>query len=79
MKTDEDLIKELQLENERLQHEANKYRKATEDSMQQLGWCIGYFAGSNKPRIAQGLSANFAHIRQDILDQQDVAMPTKQE
>ena len=78
MKTDEDQIKELELEVERLQHEADKYRRASEDCMQQLGWCIGYFAGSHKTRIAQGIASNLSHIRQGLLNRPEVIMPTKE-
>jgi hypothetical protein len=76
MKTDEDELKELELEVERLQHDADRYRRATEDCLQQLGWCIGYFAGVHKPRIARGLAVNVGHIRRGLLHRQDVVMPT---
>ena len=76
MISDEDQVKELQLEVERLSSEVERYRAATEDCLQQLGWCIGYFAGANKPRIAHGLAANVSDIRRGLLHREDVVMPT---
>jgi hypothetical protein len=79
MKTDEDELKELQMDLERVQGEADRYRKATEDCFQQLGWCIGYFAGIHKPRIAHDLAVNIGHIRRGLLHREDVVMPTNPE
>ena len=31
-----------------LMEEVERYRSAAEDTLQQLDWCIGYFAGSKK-------------------------------
>jgi hypothetical protein len=79
MATRDDEVKELQLEVERLQEEANRYRKATEDCLQQIGWVVGYFAGANKPRLAGTLGANVNHIRRELLNRPDIAMPTSPE
>ena len=79
MKTAEDQIKELELEVERLQDEADRYRKASDDCLQQLGWCIGYFAGAHKPRLARGLAVNVAQIRRGLLRRHGVVMPTVEE
>jgi hypothetical protein len=75
MASDEDRIYELEAEVARLMREVDRYRTATEDSLQQLDWCIGYFTGCNKSRIAKSLSANRSHIRRHILDRSDVGMP----
>jgi hypothetical protein len=76
---DEDRIKELELEVQRLMHEVDKYRTAAEDSLQQIDWCIGYFTGSNKSRIAKSLSTNRAYIRRHLLQREEVGMPTSSE
>ena len=58
---------ELEQELARLMKEADRYRTAAEDALQQLDWCIGYFAGSHKPAIARALNRNPTHIRQRVL------------
>ena len=50
----------------RLMHEVDRYRTATEDALEQLDWCIGYFFGSNKKSIARALGANRSRIRTNI-------------
>jgi hypothetical protein len=79
VKTDEEERKELEMEVERLQQEADRYRKATEDCLQQLGWCIGYFAGVHKPRIAHDLAINVGYVRRALLQRPEVVMPTSTE
>jgi hypothetical protein len=54
-RNDEELVEVLE--------EIDRYRTATEDALQQLDWCIGYFVGCNKSSIAKALGANRAHIR----------------
>ena len=56
-------VAELQREVDHLMEEVERYRSAAEDAMQQLDWCIGYFAGSKKGDVAHALSANRSHIR----------------
>jgi DNA-binding transcriptional regulator LsrR (DeoR family) len=75
MASDQDRIKELQLEVERLMSEVDKYRTATEDALQQLDWCVGYFTGCNKASIAKSLGANRAYIRRHLLNRQEAGMP----
>ncbi len=41
-------VAELQQELDHLMEEVERYRSAAEDAMQQLDWCIGYFAGSRR-------------------------------
>ncbi len=79
MASDEDRVKELELEVERLMHEVDKYRTATEDAMQQIDWCIGYFTGSNKSTIAKSLGANRASIRRHLLKRDEQSMPVPSE
>ncbi len=75
MASDTDRIPELEGEVARLMHEVDRYRTATEDAMQQLDWCIGYFTGCNKPKIAKSLGANRAYIRRHLMKREEVGMP----
>jgi hypothetical protein len=70
-------IEELELELTRLMEETDRYRTVAEDALQQLDWCIGYFAGSHKGTIARSLSANRAHIRRQFLRRADQSLPTQ--
>jgi len=63
---------------ERLRNEAEHYRRAAEDALQQLDWCIGYLHGSNKGRIAAALSKNRSYIRRELLKRDEVPDPTLQ-
>jgi hypothetical protein len=63
----------------RLRNEAERYRRAAEDALQQLDWCIGYLHGSNKGKIAASLSKNRSYIRKHLLNRDEVADPTLQE
>jgi hypothetical protein len=72
-------VHELELEMVHLIEEVERYRSAAEDALQQLDWCIGYFAGSRNGRIAQALSANRAHIRRQYLRRAAQATPAAEE
>jgi hypothetical protein len=63
---------------ERLRNEAEHYRRAAEDALQQLDWCIGYLHGCNKGRIAAALSKNRSYIRRELLKRDEVPDPTLQ-
>jgi len=69
-------LQELEQEVARLMHEVDRYRTATEDVLQQLDWCIGYFVGTNKSAIAKSLSANRAHVRRRLLHREENEIPT---
>lgn len=79
MASDDDRIKELELDVERLEHEVEKYRRASEEAMQQLGWCIGYFTGTNKGKLARALAGNVAYIRRSLLRREEVHLPVSEE
>lgn len=79
MPSDPDQIKELELEVERLHGDVERYRNACYDSMQQLSWCIGYFAASHKAKYAEGMANNLAYIRRSILNRAPEPMPPAQE
>ena len=69
-------VAELQRELDHLMEEVERYRSAAEDAMQQLDWCIGYFAGSKKGEVAHALSANRSHIRREYLRRDEQSTPS---
>jgi hypothetical protein len=70
-----DRAHELELEVAHLMEEVERYRSAAEDALQQLDWCIGYFAGTKNGKVAQVLSANRAHIRRQYLKRAEQTTP----
>ena len=56
--------------------ELKRYRRAAEDALQQLDWCIGYFTGAKNSKVARSLGANRAHIRTKILKRAEQSLPT---
>ncbi|HEY9291079.1 MAG TPA: hypothetical protein VIP98_07360 [Microlunatus sp.] len=84
MPADHDRVAELEREVERLEDEidrlneqVDRYRAASEDSLQQLDWCIGYFTGSNKLKLAKSLSSNRSYIRRSLLKRAEAPVPTE--
>lgn len=75
MSEETDKIAELEAEVARLMKEVERYRSAAEDALQQLDWCIGYFAGSHKGQVAKVLSANRSHIRSQYLRRSQETLP----
>ncbi len=69
-------VAELEREVHFLMEEVERYRSAAEDAMQQLDWCIGYFAGSKKGELAHALSANRSHIRTQYLRREEQSTPS---
>jgi hypothetical protein len=61
-----------------LEEELERYRRAAEDALQQLDWCIGYFHGCGKKGIAKALSSNRSHIRRHLLQRSEQPVPTQQ-
>ena len=60
-----------------LEDEVERYRRASEDALQQLDWCIGYFHGCGKTGIARALANNRSHIRQHLLKRSKQPVPTE--
>ena len=69
-------VAELEQQVHFLMEEVERYRSAAEDALQQLDWCIGYFAGSNKGALAHALSANRSHIRTKYLRREEQSTPS---
>ena len=77
MSQETDRIEQLEQELDHLMQEVERYRSAAEDALQQLDWCIGYFAGARKGQISGVLSANRTHIRKQYLRRSGQGQPTR--
>ena len=55
-----------------------RYRRAAEDALQQLDWCIGYLHGIRKVEISRALAKNRSHIRTHLLDRPEQPDPAQQ-
>ena len=58
--------------------EADRYRKAAEDALQQLDWVIGYLHGIRKTEISRALAKNRSHIRTELMGRDEEPLPTQQ-
>lgn len=76
MAADDSQVQELERDVEHLMEEVDRYRTAAEDALQQLDWCIGYFVGSGKSRLAASLGANRAYIRRHLLERAEQRVST---
>jgi len=59
------------------EREADRYRKAADDALQQLDWAIGYLHGIRKVEIARALARNRAHIRRELMHRAEESLPTQ--
>ncbi|HWD85780.1 MAG TPA: hypothetical protein VG321_08515 [Solirubrobacteraceae bacterium] len=57
--------------------EGERYRRAAEDALQQLDWCIGYLHGIKKPKISTQLARNRSYIRRNLMHQEHEPLPTE--
>jgi hypothetical protein len=57
--------------------EMERYRRAAEDALQQLDWCIGYLHGIRKIEISRALAKNRAYIRTQLLDRAEAPVPSQ--
>jgi hypothetical protein len=53
------------------EEEAARYRRAAEDTLEQLDWCVNYLYRIRKPRIAQAVAANRTAIRRRMRADED--------
>jgi hypothetical protein len=60
------------------EQEADRYRKAAEDALQQLDWAIGYLHGIRKVEISRALARNRSYIRQQLMERGEQPLPTQQ-
>jgi hypothetical protein len=57
--------------------EMERYRRAAEDALTQLDWCIGYLHGIRKVGISQALARNRAQIRTKLLRRPEQPVPVQ--
>jgi hypothetical protein len=57
--------------------QAERYRQAAEDALEQLDWCIGYLHGIHKTKISAQLARNRAHIKRTLLNRPAEPVPTE--
>ena len=55
-----------------------RYRRAAEDALQQLDWCIGYLHGMRKVAISRALAKNRSYIRTQLLKEAEQPAPAQQ-
>lgn len=60
------------------QEEADRYRQAAEDALQQLDWTIGYLHGIHKHAISKALAKNRSFIRKQLMGEAEEPLPTQQ-
>jgi hypothetical protein len=60
------------------QGEADRYRRAAEDALQQLDWTIGYLHGIKKTEISRALAKNRSFIRTQLMGEHDETLPTQE-
>jgi hypothetical protein len=65
-------------ETQEKQEEADRYRQAAEDALQQLDWAIGYLHGIRKTDISRALAKNRSYIRTKLMGRAEEPMPTQQ-
>jgi primase-polymerase (primpol)-like protein len=58
--------------------EVERYRKASEDALQQLDWCIGYLHGTGRMGVARSLAHNRSYIRTHLLRRAEEPVPSQQ-
>ena len=58
--------------------ETERLRRAAEDALQQLDWCIGYLHGIRKVSISRALARNRSYIRTQLMDQPEQPMPAQE-
>ena len=57
--------------------ELKRYRRAAEDALQQLDWCIGFLHGQGKTKISRALAKNRSHIRTSLLKEPEQPPPSQ--
>jgi hypothetical protein len=62
---------------DRKQEEADRFRKAAEDALQQLDWAIGYLHGIRKVEVSRALAQNRSFIRRELMGRSEQPVPTE--
>ena len=58
--------------------DAERYRRAAEDALQQLDWTIGYLHGIRKTEISKALAQNRSYIRRNLMGEAEEPLPAQQ-
>jgi hypothetical protein len=58
--------------------DVERYRRAAEDALQQLDWCIGYLHGIRKVAISRSLARNRNYIRSTLMQRAEQPLPAAQ-
>ena len=58
-------------------NEAERYRNAAEEALQQLDWCIGYLHGIRKGQISTRLAKNREYIKKNMMKEQTTPTPSE--
>ena len=58
--------------------DAERYRRAAEDALQQLEWTIGYIHGIHRWQVSRALARNRTYIRRNLLGAAGEPSPTEQ-
>jgi len=56
--------------------EAERYRRAAEEALQQLDWCIGYLHGIRKAELSSRLAKNREFIKRKLMREATAPTPT---
>ena len=59
------------------QTETERYRRAAEDALQQIDWCIGYLHGIRKTQLSAQLAKNRHFIKQNLMKEDAEPLPTE--
>jgi hypothetical protein len=57
--------------------EADRYRRAADDALQQLDWTIGYLHGIKKTEISKALARNRSYIRRHLMGEAEEPLPAQ--
>ncbi len=60
------------------QDDADRYRRAADDALQQLDWAIGYLHGIRKINISRALARNRSFIRKQLMGEPEEPLPGQQ-
>jgi hypothetical protein len=60
------------------QDEAQRYRQAAEDALQQLDWCIGYLHGIRKSELSARLAMNRNFIKKTLMREATEPLPSSE-
>jgi hypothetical protein len=53
-----------------------RYRRAAEEALQQLDWCIGYLHGIRKAQLSTRLAKNREYIKRNLMRESTAPTPS---